>query len=268
MTLFYLGPKGTFSYLAALKLQSQRNQQEQLTECTNLYEVMSSLQKMPTASAIVPIENSIEGTINIVADALVEQSFIVVEEIVLDIAFALYGLPHQSINDIQKVYSIGPAISQTQKFIHHYQFAYDYTPSTVASLNKIDATSAAIAPVGSGEMYGYVALKSHIEDYPHNMTRFLVLKHASQVTQQTGTECLLIITPTEDKPGLLAAILNTFALFQVNLKWIESRPMKTQLGRYRFFVQAECPDTTVLNKILTILETLDFQIKHLGRFHK
>lgn len=87
------------------------------------------------------------------------------------------------------------------------------------------------------------------------------------MTNQSGSECLLVITPTEDKPGLLASILNTFAMFQVNLKWIESRPLKTQLGMYRFFVQAECPDTTVLNKILAILETLDFKIKNLGRFH-
>ncbi|MFP4924852.1 prephenate dehydratase domain-containing protein, partial [Staphylococcus pseudintermedius] len=73
MTLFYLGPKGTFSYLAALKLQSQTNQKEQLVERSNLYEVMSSLQKDPSASAIVPIENSIEGTINVIADSLIEQ---------------------------------------------------------------------------------------------------------------------------------------------------------------------------------------------------
>ncbi|EIA5746164.1 prephenate dehydratase [Staphylococcus pseudintermedius] len=267
MTLFYLGPKGTFSYLAALKLQSQTNQKEQLVERSNLYEVMSSLQKDPSASAIVPIENSIEGTINVIADSLIEQNFVIIEEIFLDIAFALYGLPNQSFKDIQRVYSISPAISQTQKFIHEQQFDYDYTTSTVASLEKIDATTGAIAPLESGEMYGYEALATHIEDYPHNMTRFLVLKHASEVTNQSGSECLLVITPTEDKPGLLASILNTFAMFQVNLKWIESRPLKTQLGMYRFFVQAECPDTTVLHKILTILETLDFKIKNLGRFH-
>ncbi|MEJ7142272.1 prephenate dehydratase domain-containing protein, partial [Staphylococcus capitis] len=77
-----------------------------------------------------------------------------------------YGFPHQSITDIKHVYSIGPAISQTQKFIHEHQFDYDYTSSTVASLDKIDATTGAIAPLGSGEMYGYEPLATHIEDYP------------------------------------------------------------------------------------------------------
>ncbi|PWZ97995.1 prephenate dehydratase, partial [Staphylococcus pseudintermedius] len=69
---------------------------------------MSSLQKDPSASAIVPIENSIEGTINVIADSLIEQNFVIIEEIFLDIAFALYGLPNQSFKDIQRVYSISP----------------------------------------------------------------------------------------------------------------------------------------------------------------
>ncbi len=267
MTLYCLGPKGTFSYLAALKLMAQSQQDDCLAEKDNLYEVMTSLQKETTATAIVPIENSIEGTINIIADILTDYPFVVVDEILLDIAFALYGLPEQSLADITKVYSISPAISQTQKFIHAHQFDYDYTPSTVASLKEINATTGAIAPIGSGEMYGYHALQTHIEDYPHNMTRFLVLKHASEVAHQSGKDWLLVITPTEDKPGLLANILNTFAMFQVNLKWVESRPLKTKLGMYRFFVQAECPNDEVVNKITTILKTLDFELKNLGRFN-
>ncbi len=72
MTLYYLGPKGTFSYLAALKLMAQSQQDDCLAEKDNLYEVMTSLQKETTATAIVPIENSIEGTINIIADTLTD----------------------------------------------------------------------------------------------------------------------------------------------------------------------------------------------------
>ena len=73
MTLYYLGPKGTFSYLAALKLMAQSQQDDDcLVEKDNLYEVMTSLQKETTATAIVPIENSIEGTINVIADTLTD----------------------------------------------------------------------------------------------------------------------------------------------------------------------------------------------------
>ena len=65
---------------------------------------------------------------------------------------------------------------------------------------------------------------------------------------------------THDKPGLLASVLNTFALFNINLSWIESRLIKTQLGMYRF-VQADTPVTHDINKVITILETLDFKVK-------
>lgn len=241
MTLYYLGPKGTFSYLAALKYNTN---DESFIPKENLYEVITALKSDASSRAIVPIENAIEGTINVVADSLVEYPFTV----------------------IQEVRSIAPAISQTQKFIHQHQLHYSYTQSTVESLQFIDASTAAIAPKGSGEAYGFTALAQNIEDYPHNVTRFLVLSN-DEMPLEEGTQCLLLITPSRDQPGLLASILNTFALFNVNLSWIESRPLKTQLGRYRFYVQAEYPDEMTMKKITTILETLDFEIRHLGRFN-
>ena len=263
MTLYYLGPKGTFSYLAALKYNAN---DDTFIPKENLYEVITSLKSDPSAQAIVPIENAIEGTINVVADSLVEYPFTVIKEIHLDIEFSLYGQKGIPMEEIQNVCSIAPAISQTQKFIHQHQLHYSYTQSTVESLQFINASTAAIVPKGSGEAYGYTALAHNIEDYPHNVTRFLVLSNEKTPLQE-GQQCLLLITPAQDQPGLLASILNTFALFNVNLSWIESRPLKTQLGRYRFYVQAEYPDDTTMNKITVILKTLDFEIRHLGRFN-
>ena len=77
---------------------------------------------------------------------------------------------------------------------------------------------------------------------------------------------MLLITPKYDKAGLLASILTTFALFDINLSWIESRPLKTQLGMYRFFVQADTGLSDNLNKVISILETLDFSVKLLVLF--
>lgn len=265
MKLYYLGPQGTFSYLAAQQYCDDHEATELIAK-QQLYEVMTALLDDPTSRAIVPIENAIEGTINIVADTLVEQPFTVVDEVLLDITFGLYGKPGKQLSDITKVFSIGPAISQTQKFIHQHHLAYDYTTSTIAALDHIDDTTAAIIPLGSGEMYGYEPLATHIEDFTHNQTRFLVLQHADYATDTQGDNCLLVITPQRDQPGLLASVLNTFALFHVNLSWIESRPLKTQLGMYRFFVQADCPNQQDLDKIITILQTLDFDIQSLGRF--
>lgn len=265
MNLYYLGPKGTFSYLAA---------QQYLTEDeatyipkSNLYEVVSAVSKDNNAVAVVPIENSIEGTINIVADGLTQENIYAKGEIHLDIQFALYGSDNADASSIEKVYSIAPAISQTSNYIQQHNFDYDYVDSTIKSLDHIKPGVGAIAPLGSGEAYGYSPIEKNIQDYPHNVTRFLVVSNEPQHVDD-ASDTMLLITPEYDKPGLLASILNTFALFNINLSWIESRPLKTQLGMYHFFVQADVPTGANLDKVVTILSTLDFQVKIIGSFNK
>ncbi|MDT3958736.1 prephenate dehydratase domain-containing protein [Staphylococcus kloosii] len=265
MNLYYLGPKGTFSYLAA---------QQYLTEDeatyipkSNLYEVVSAVSKDNNAVAVVPIENSIEGTINIVADGLTQENIYAKGEIHLDIQFALYGRDNADASSIEKVYSIAPAISQTSNYIQQHNFNYDYVDSTIKSLDHIKPGVGAIAPLGSGEAYGYSPIEKNIQDYPHNVTRFLVVSNEPQHIDD-ASDTMLLITPEYDKPGLLASILNTFALFNINLSWIESRPLKTQLGMYHFFVQADVPTGANLDKVVTILSTLDFQVKIIGSFNK
>lgn len=265
MQLYYLGPKGTFSYLASKKFISEND--ADYSPKSNLHEVIKSVSSNNNSFGIVPIENSIEGTINIVADALAEQKIYAHGEILLDIDFALYGFHSDALKDIKKVYSIAPAISQTSNYIQRHHFHYDYTDSTVQSLDKIEKGIGAIAPLGSGEAYGYQPIDKHIQDYPHNVTRFLIIKNHTQFKEDTNTT-LFLITPKYDKPGLLASVLNTFTLFNVNLSWIESRPLKTQLGMYRFFIQADTAVTNDVKKVVTILETLDFTVNLIGSFNK
>jgi len=265
MHLYYLGPEGTFSYLAAKKYFSKDN--FNFIPKSNLYEVIKSVNSDAQSVAIVPIENSIEGTINIVADALAQQHVFAHGEIHLDINFGLYATSDSKVENIKKVYSIAPAISQTSQYIQKHQFSYDYVDSTIQGLEKISSDVAAIVPVGSGEMYGYTAIESNIQDYPHNVTRFLVIKNDNDFESKTNNT-MLLITPKYDKAGLLASILTTFALFDINLSWIESRPLKTQLGMYRFFVQADTGLSDNLNKVISILETLDFSVKIIGAFHR
>ena len=100
-------------------------------------------------------------------------------------------------------------------------------------MTKIENGVAAIAPLGSGEAYGFTPIDTHIEDYPHNVTRFSYKNQ--QQFDQNATSLMFLITPMHDKPGLLASVLNTFALFNINLSWIESRPLKTQLGYVSIF---------------------------------
>ena len=267
-TLYYLGPKGTFSYLAAQHYAKQQEEPYHFIPKANLYEVVHAVSQHDGARALVPIENSIEGTINIVADALTEQSLVAIDEVHLDIEFALYAHPNTTLANITHVYSIAPAISQTHHFLQQHNLSYTYVDSTMQGLAHIDANSAAIAPMGIETDNTLHVLAQNIEDYPHNTTRFLVLS-TSPTVDPSPTDMLLLITPEVDKPGLLASVLNTFSLFQINLSWIASRPLKTQLGKYRFFVQADIKNKTIeMDKVITILQTLDFNVKIIGQFHK
>ena len=162
--------KGHFFFLASQQIVSEPS----IDRCaqSNLLEVILAVVNNKEDMGIVPIENSIEGTINMVADALAQQDIFAHGEIIINIHFGLYALPHTSLSDISTVYSIAPAISQTCNFIHQHGFNYDYVDSTIQSLDKITSTTAAIAPLGSGERLGFKALASNIEDYPHNTTRF------------------------------------------------------------------------------------------------
>lgn len=267
MKLYYLGPTGTFSHMAALNYKNE-NITDYIPQ-SNLYEVVKAIESDKDSIAIAPIENSIEGTINIIADTLTEQKVHVIDELHLDIAFSLYVKEDTNLEDIKEVVSIAPAINQTSKFITKHQFKYRYSNSTVQSLDEIDEHTGAIAPMGlEKDRNDVIALATHIEDYPHNTTRFLVLS-SEQKRVEKATDSILLITPDEDKPGLLASILNTFALFNINLSWIESRPLKTKLGMYHFFVQADCSaDDVEMKKVITILKTLDFKVNVLGNFNK
>lgn len=267
MNLYYLGPVGTFSHMAALNYNGTKI--NDYIPKSNLYEVVNALEADSNSIAIAPIENSIEGTINIIADSLTEKKVHVIDELHLDISFSLYTNKGTQLEDIKEVVSIAPAINQTSKFIKEHGFTYRYSDSTVQSLEELDQHTAAIAPIGLEDRYDSIeALHTHIEDYPHNTTRFLILSSQKKSVQQ-ATDSILLITPDKDKPGLLASMLNTFALFNINLSWIESRPLKTQLGMYHFFVQADCSaEDDNMKKVITILKTLDFDVNVLGNFKK
>ncbi|MCU5746191.1 prephenate dehydratase [Staphylococcus sp. SQ8-PEA] len=265
MNLYYLGPKGTFSHQAAQRYITHN--QATLVPQKNLFEVIQSVTTEDGSLGIVPIENSIEGTINVVADALALNNVYAIGELRLDITFNLYGLQDSDLSEITKVYSIAPAISQTQNFIHQHKLNYEYVDSTVAGFKFISHDVGVIAPSGSGEPLGYRSLYDNIQDYPHNITRFLVIKD-ELVNNKEGTQTMMLITPQIDQPGTLANILNTFSMLNINLSWIESRPLKTQLGMYRFFVQAEMIDQHQIDKVINILETLNYNIELIGRFNQ
>ncbi|WP_165981026.1 prephenate dehydratase [Macrococcus lamae] len=258
MILYYLGPKGTFSYQAAMKYQSEA----ELIPCQSLYDVVDQVNQNTTSQAIVPIENAIEGTINLIADELIENQLHVISEVYLDVAFDVVGLT-ESMNNISSVVSIAPIISQTKHFITEHQLNVKHADSSLDSLNYIDGETVAIIPHQSTTDFSVV--KSHVEDYPFNQTRFLVLSHQKSI--HPTNQVLLLLTPQVDKPGLLANILNVFNLYNINLSWIESRPTKQQFGYYHFLIQCRIDITSQdYKQVLKIFDAMQISVRTIGAF--
>ncbi|KAA1039571.1 prephenate dehydratase [Macrococcus equipercicus] len=258
MKVYYLGPEGTFSYQAAVKYQPHAD----LVPCQSLYEVVEQFNQHTNSQAIVPIENAIEGTINLIADELIENQLHVIGEVYLDIAFDVVGLT-PSMEHISSVVSIAPIISQTKRFITDYELDVKHSDSSLDSLNYIDHETVAIIPHQSTTAYPVIT--EHIEDYPYNKTRFLVLSH--QETSHPTTQALLLLTPKVDKPGLLANILNVFNLYNINLSWIESRPTKQQFGCYHFLIQCQiAASSDDYKQVLKIFEALEITVRTIGAF--
>lgn len=258
MSMYYLGPKGTFSYQAAVQYQPNA----ELVPCQSLYEVIEQFNQHRESRAIVPIENAIEGTINLIADELIENQLHVVGEVYLDVAFDAVGLT-PTLSSARTVVSIAPIISQTKRFITDHQLIVKHADSSLDSLNYVDDETIAIVPHDSTN--DFHVIQQNIEDFPHNQTRFLVLSHQENIV--STTQALLLLTPKVDKPGLLANILNVFNLYNINLSWIESRPTKQQFGYYHFLIQCRIdPKSEDYNQVLNIFNAMQISARTIGAF--
>jgi len=265
----YLGPRGTFSEEAATRYY--RNQHVSLRSFSTLYDVLEEVQSQSIDTAVVPIENTIEGPINMTLDSLSESTDLFVQgEIILSVSQQLLGLPGTTLEQIQEVWSIPPAIAQCRKFIRGLGARiahYDSTAAAAAALKQADRHDVgAIASEWAARQIGLQILAPHIQDTAENHTRFVVVTRGEKVLPDVH-KTMLLIAPNEEHVGLLASIVYIFAALNVNLTWIESRPTKTRLGTYQFYLDAEAPlYDERMQKAITILRTLGHFVRVLGSY--
>lgn len=198
---------------------------------------MESIVSGECDKGVVPIENSIEGSVGITLDSLAHKYDLnIVGEIVLPINQNLIVNPGTSLDDIDDVYSHAQAIAQCQDFISSNNIQPHYAVSTARAAKGIigHKSKAAIGNAKSAELYGLEILKANIQDVSNNETRFVVL--STQDTEPTGRDkTSIIFSIYEDRPGMLYKILGIFEREHINLTKIESRPSKEGLGKYIFF---------------------------------
>ena len=236
----YLGPKGTFTEEALLSLGVPDLEG---VPCPSIGEVFAMVGSGRADAGIVPIENSIEGSVNATLDALAFDSDLTISnEVVIDIVHALIVGPETEMSSIRTVISHPHATAQCRKWISsHLPNAEVIAANSTAEAVEQAVREPGVAAVGTrlaAEHYGGRVISDTIEDFADNKTRFVVIDRT--FAKRTGNDkTTLALFLHHDKPGALLMILGEFAYGEINLTKIQSRPTKRVLGEYMFFVTLE-----------------------------
>jgi prephenate dehydratase len=233
MIIGTLGPKGTFSEKAA----RQWNDNADLRYYDDILDTVDALLRNEVDYSVVPIENSLEGSVTLTLDLLMEYQLKIIGEIIVPIRLCL--LSRGKLDEIKIIMSHLQPLSQCRKYIKNNFKGVEVrsVPSTshAAKLASESMDIAAIASRESASMYGLEILDENIQDVNENFTRFIVIGKANPL--RTGNDKTSIIIYLEkNRPGALYEILGEFADREIDLTKIESRPTKKVLGDYLFYI--------------------------------
>lgn len=269
MKIAYLGPKGSFSH----HVVQTAFPNEELQAFANITDVIKAYEQGLVDYSVVPVENSIEGSVHESLDYLFHQADIqAVAEIVQPIHQQLMAVPGHT--KIEKIFSHPQALAQGKKFIeeHYPKAQLEVTASTAYAARFIaehpDQPYAAIAPKSSAEEYGLELIAEDIQEMAANFTRFWVLgSEIPTIPLQSQTEKMsLALTLPDNLPGALYKALSTFAWRGIDLTKIESRPLKTALGEYFFIIDVDYSAKELVHFARQELETIGIQYKILGTY--
>ena len=269
MKIAYLGPKGSFSH----HVVQTAFPKEELQAFANITDVIKAYEQGLVDYSVVPVENSIEGSVHESLDYLFHQARIqAVAEIVQPIHQQLMAVPGQS--KIEKIFSHPQALAQGKKFIeeHYPESKLEVTASTAYAARFIaehpDQPFAAIAPRNSAAEYGLELIAEDIQEMEANFTRFWVLgAEIPMIPLNPQAEKMsLALTLPDNLPGALYKALSTFAWRGIDLTKIESRPLKTALGEYFFIIDVDYSDKELVHFARQELEAIGIQYKILGTY--
>jgi len=267
--IFTLGPRGTFSDEAAQKIVKSG---VGITYTKTFHETLFKASEDTNSVAVVPVENSIAGTVAQVQDSLVKNDLVILGELNLLIEYAL--LANVDLESVKFCFAHPQALEQSSQFISKNlgQVQNKLTMSNVDSgiqfLNAVDSESpvAAIVPLSFAKDNNKWMHSSGIQDYKNNTTRFLVVRsrNSNEQLDFSRKKTSLLIEFQDDRSGLLYQLLSVFNLFQINLCRLESRPAKDTPWAYVFFVDFYNSKDT--EHCLDVLHSSNFRYKVLGSY--
>jgi chorismate mutase / prephenate dehydratase len=239
--------------------------------CAGLEDVFAAVEQGEVTFGIIPIENSLEGSISRAYDLLLESNLKVCGETELRVSHCLIVNPGVRLDMVKKVYSHPQALGQSQAFLRHLGAemvpTYDTAGSVKLIKEKLITNGAAVASARAAEIYEMEVLASGIEDNPNNFTRFFVL--AKQDATPTGNDKTSIVFSVKHRPGALYELLKELADHKINLTKIESRPTRQKPWEYNFYLDFEGHREDKLPKeTLQKLESATLFMKVLGSYPK
>jgi len=239
----FLGPPGTFTQEALLQVADP--DADDLVYYPSAEEVVLAVERGEVERGMVPIENSVEGTVNATQDALgFETEGLVIErEVILPVRLHLLARPGTGLGQVREVWSMPHATAQCRRWLRANLpdakvHAANSTAEAAGRVAYESGSAAAIGPNLAAQLFGLEVLERDVTDHPEAETRFVVVGHGG--TSPSGRDKTSIVAfITEDRPGALLEILQTFAQRTINLTKLESRPTKRVLGEYCFFIDME-----------------------------
>lgn len=269
----FLGPRGSFCE-AALRTLPLAATSDQLPAVT-VNAALDMARNGEADMALVPIENSVEGSVSLTLDELANgKRLVIVDEVVIPVRFSLLAEPGTSLADITRIATHPHAEAQVRRWVHEHVPGAVLVPATstsAASAAIADGTApfdAAVSQPLCAEIYGLQTLATDIQDNSDAYTRFVLVRLPGEIPPATGADkTTLSLYIHQDQPGALLAILNEFAVRGVNMTRIESRPTKKALGDYYFSVDIEghVEDARV-SEALMGLHRVCLDVRYLGSY--
>ncbi len=268
MKVAFQGERGAYSESA---IYTFFGDETEVRPCRDLTEVFESVGKEEVPVGVVPVENSLEGSVNQTYDLFLTHNLKVSGEVIIKISHCLIANPSTSLEAVKTVYSHPQALAQCRSFLERLGSDLIPTYDTAGSVKMLKEkglkNAAAVASKKAAEIYGMKILAKEIEDIPTNYTRFFVI--SKNDSHKTGKDKTSIIFAATHTPGALYQALGEFAKRNINLTKIESRPTKQKAWEYNFYLDFEghrteenCADA------LKALEKSGAFIKILGSYPK
>jgi len=231
----FQGESGAYSEAAALRYSEHTD----VLACESFEQVFDAVASARASHGILPVENSIGGSIHRNYDLLLEHDLPIVGEVQLPITHNLMALPGSALSSIRRIYSHPQALAQCERFLRSLpevaaEATYDTAGSAKLVRDRQLTDAAAIASERAAQVFGLEILKAEVQDFSDNITRFLVVSRSAEPDLPADKTTVVFSLPNE--PGSLFKALSVFALREIDLTKIESRPIRGRPWEYLFYV--------------------------------